>query len=61
MQGTWKEGSLAWDPVGYVEKALEAVISFNRVPMWGNWRRVHLPGDFKRWMKWARWRKCLSL
>ena len=23
VKGTWREGSLAWDPEGYVEKALE--------------------------------------
>jgi len=29
------EGSLAGDPEGYVEKALEKGISFHRGPVWG--------------------------
>ena len=32
MKGTWREGSLAGDPGGYVEKALEMGISFHRGP-----------------------------
>jgi len=30
VEGTWREGSLAGDPVGQVEKALEVDISFHR-------------------------------
>ena len=30
VKGTWSEGSLAGDPGGYVEKALEMDISFHR-------------------------------
>ena len=33
--GTWREGSLAGDPEGYVEKALKTGISFHRGPVWG--------------------------
>jgi hypothetical protein len=29
---------------GYVEKSLEMGISFHRGPVWGTWRRAHLPG-----------------
>ena len=43
MKGTWREGSLAGDAEGYVEKALETGISFHRDPVWGTWR-AHLPG-----------------
>jgi hypothetical protein len=32
VKGTWREGSLAGDPDGYVEKALETGISFHRAP-----------------------------
>jgi len=28
VKGTWREGSLAGDPEGYIEKALETGISF---------------------------------
>jgi hypothetical protein len=42
VKGTWREGSLAGDPEGYVEKAVEKGISFHRGPIWGTWRRVHL-------------------
>ena len=44
MKGTWREGSLAVDPEGYIEKALETGISFHRSPVWGTWRRAHLSG-----------------
>jgi len=30
VKGTWREGSLAGDPDGYLEKALETGISFHR-------------------------------
>jgi len=32
VKGTWREDSLPGDPEGYVEKALETVIYFNRSP-----------------------------
>ena len=32
MKGTWREGFLAVDPKGQVEKALETGISFHRGP-----------------------------
>ena len=38
MKGTWREGFLAGDPEGYVEKSLETGISFHRGPVWGTWR-----------------------
>ena len=47
MKGTWREGSLAGDPEGYVEKALETGNSFHRGPVWGTWRRARLPGTLK--------------
>ena len=47
MKGTWREGSLAGDPEGYVEKALHMGISLHRGPVWGTWRRVHLPGTLR--------------
>ena len=47
MKGTWREGSLAGDPKGYVEKALEMGISLHRGPTWGTWRRVRLLGTLK--------------
>ena len=43
MKGTWREGSLAGDPEGYVEKPLEMGISIG-TPFWGTWKRAHLPG-----------------
>jgi hypothetical protein len=33
VKGTWREGSLAGDPEGYVVNALETGISFNRGPV----------------------------
>jgi hypothetical protein len=42
VKGTWREGSLAGDPEGYVEMALGTVISFHRDPVWGTWRRACL-------------------
>jgi hypothetical protein len=44
LEGTWREGSLARDPEGYIEKALETGNSFCRGPVWGNWKRACLPG-----------------
>ena len=42
VKGTWREGSLAGDHEGYVEKALETGISFHRSPVWGTCRRGRL-------------------
>jgi len=47
VKGTWREGSLAGDPEGYVEKALETGISFYWGPVWGTWRRARLPGTLR--------------
>jgi len=47
VKGTWREGSFAGDPEGYVEKALETGIAFHRGPIWGTWRRARLPGNFR--------------
>jgi hypothetical protein len=44
VKGTWRKGSLAGDPEGCLEKALEMGISFHRSPIWGTWRRAYLPG-----------------
>jgi hypothetical protein len=33
VKGTWREGTLAGDPEGQVEKALEMGISFHRDPV----------------------------
>jgi len=35
VKGTWWEGSLAGDPEGYLEKALETGISFRRGSVFG--------------------------
>jgi hypothetical protein len=43
VKGTCREGSLAGDPEGYVEKALETGNSFHRGPVWGTWRMARLP------------------
>jgi hypothetical protein len=61
VKGTWRKGSLAGNPEGYVEKALEMGISFHRGPILGNLEEGSSTGDFKRWMKGAWWMKCLSL
>ena len=53
MKGTCKEGSLAGDPEGYVEKALETSISFHRGPVLGNLEEGSCTGAFERWMKGA--------
>jgi len=34
VKGTWREGSFAGGPKGYVEKALQTGISFLRGPVW---------------------------
>jgi hypothetical protein len=47
MKGTWRKGSLAGDPEGYVEKTLKTGISFRRGPVWGTWRRARLLGTLR--------------
>ena len=47
VKGTWMEGFLAGDPEGYVEKSLETGISFHSGPVWGTWRRAHLPATLR--------------
>jgi len=47
VKGTWREGSLAGDPEGYVGKALETGISFLRGSVLGTWRRARLPGTLR--------------
>jgi len=47
VKGIWREGFLAGDPEGYVERALETHISFCRGPIWGTWRRARLPGTLR--------------
>jgi len=47
VKGTWRDGSLARDPEGYLEKALEMGISFHRGSVWGTWRRARLPGTLR--------------
>jgi len=50
VKGTWREGCLAGDPEGYVEKSLETGISFHRGPVCGIWWRARLPRTLrKRW------------
>jgi len=52
-KGLWRwsvslcEHSLAGDPEGYIEKALEMGNSFHRSPIWGTWRRAHLLGNLR--------------
>ena len=38
VKGTRREGSLAGDPEGCAEKALETGSSFHGGPVWGAWR-----------------------
>jgi len=47
VKGTRREGSIAGDPEGYVEKALETGISFHRGLVWRTWRRARLPGTLR--------------
>jgi hypothetical protein len=47
VKGTWREGSLAGNPEGYLEKALEMGISFHRGSVWGTWRRAPVPGSLR--------------
>ena len=51
VKGTWREGFLAGDPEGYVEKALETGISFHRGPVLGNLEEGLSSGDFERRMR----------
>ena len=60
-KGTWREGSLAGDPEGYVEKALEMGISFQRGPILGNLEEGSSTGAFESWMKGALGMEHLSL
>jgi len=53
VEGTWREGFLAGDPEGYVEKVLETGISFCRGPVLGNLGEGSSTGDFERSMKGA--------
>jgi hypothetical protein len=50
-EGNLEEGSLAGDPEGYLEKALETGISFHKGSVWETWRRACLLGGFESWMK----------
>jgi hypothetical protein len=50
LEGTCREGSIAGDPEGYVEKALQTGISFYRGPT-GEPGRGLTYCDFERWMK----------
>ena len=47
MKGTWREGSLAGDPGGYVKWALEMGISFNSGPA-GETGEGSSTGDIER-------------
>jgi hypothetical protein len=60
VKGPWREGSLAGDPGGYVEKALAMGISFHRGPA-GEPGRGSSTRDFERWMKGALGMEHLSL
>jgi hypothetical protein len=61
VKGTWREGSFAGDPEGRVEKAMETGNSSHRGPNLGNLGEGSSTGNFERWMKGARWIKCLCL
>jgi hypothetical protein len=60
VKGTWREGSLAGDPGGQEEKALESGIYFHRGPA-GEPGRGSSTGDFERWMKGALGMELFSL
>jgi hypothetical protein len=47
VKGTWRQGSLAGDSEGYVEKALETDISSHRVPALGKLVEGSSSGDFQ--------------
>jgi hypothetical protein len=57
----WREDSLAGDPEGYVEKALETGISFHRGPVWGNLEEDSSTEVFEICMKRALGMEHLSL
>jgi len=46
VKGTWREGSLAREPEGYVENTMETGIYFHWGPVWGTWR-ARLPGNVR--------------
>ena len=46
-EGKLEGSSLAGDPEGYVEKALETGISFHTSLVWGTRRRARLPGTLR--------------
>ena len=46
MKGTWSGSSLAGDPEGFAEKALETGISSHRSPTLGNLGEGSSTGDF---------------
>jgi hypothetical protein len=60
-EGNLEGGLPAGDSEGYVEKALETSISFHRGPVLGKLEEDSSTGGFRRWMKGARWMKCLPL
>jgi len=50
-EGNLVGGSLAGDPDGHLEKALETGISFLAAPLLGNLEDGSSTGDFESWMK----------
>jgi len=48
VKGTWREGFLAGDPEGYIEKALETGNSFHRGPILGKLEEGSSTGDLER-------------
>ena len=52
VKGTWRESSLAGDPGGQVQEALEMGIYFHRGPA-GEPEEGLSPGNFERWTKGA--------
>jgi hypothetical protein len=53
VKGTWKEGSFAGDPEGYLEKVLETGISVYRDSVWETWGRACLPGTLRAGWLWG--------
>jgi hypothetical protein len=49
VKGTWREGSLAGVPGGWVERALETGVCFRRTLL-GNLEEGSSNGNFGRWM-----------
>jgi hypothetical protein len=47
VKGTWREGSLAGNPKGYLERALGTGISLHRGSVWETWKRFRLPGTLR--------------